>query len=110
VDLSSPSNRHAAISLVATTSVALANSPFSPTTTVAAATPTSPTTSATSIACSSPGAGAAEAAIVAQPFDDPEWIFEMKWDGYRALARVDPGVSHWVRGQFPFATGMPPGE
>jgi bifunctional non-homologous end joining protein LigD len=24
----------------------------------------------------------------AQPFDDPEWIFEMKWDGYRALATI----------------------
>jgi ATP-dependent DNA ligase len=26
-----------------------------------------------------------------QPFDDPEWIFEMKWDGYRALATIDSG-------------------
>jgi hypothetical protein len=22
----------------------------------------------------------------ARPFDDPEWIFETRWDGYRALA------------------------
>ena len=25
-----------------------------------------------------------------QPFDDPDWIFEMKWDGYRALATITP--------------------
>ncbi|HEY0653812.1 MAG TPA: non-homologous end-joining DNA ligase [Chryseosolibacter sp.] len=23
-----------------------------------------------------------------QPFNDPEWIFEIKWDGYRAIAQV----------------------
>jgi len=23
------------------------------------------------------------------PFDDPKWLFEVKWDGYRALARID---------------------
>ena len=35
---------------------------------------------------------------LAQPFDDPEWIFEMKWDGYRALAAIDSGhVSLWSR-------------
>lgn len=26
------------------------------------------------------------ATLVAKPFDDPEWIFEIKWDGYRVLA------------------------
>src|SRR5260370_32747342 len=26
-----------------------------------------------------------------QPFDDPDWIFEMKWDGYRAIAIIDKG-------------------
>ena len=25
----------------------------------------------------------------AEPFDDPNWIFEVKWDGYRAIAEVD---------------------
>lgn len=25
---------------------------------------------------------------IREPFDHPEWIFEMKWDGYRALAEV----------------------
>jgi len=23
-----------------------------------------------------------------KPFDDPEWIFEVKWDGYRAIAEI----------------------
>ena len=32
----------------------------------------------------------------AQPFHDPDWIFEMKWDGYRALATIDSGnVNLW---------------
>lgn len=26
------------------------------------------------------------ATLVDEPFDDPDWIFEVKWDGYRALA------------------------
>lgn len=26
------------------------------------------------------------ATLAEQPFDNPEWIFEMKWDGYRAIA------------------------
>jgi len=25
----------------------------------------------------------------AQAFDDPEWIFELKYDGFRALAAVE---------------------
>ncbi len=24
-----------------------------------------------------------------EPFDDPDWIFEIKWDGYRAIAETD---------------------
>ena len=24
-------------------------------------------------------------------FDDPDWIFEIKWDGYRAIAEIDKG-------------------
>ena len=24
-----------------------------------------------------------------EPFDDPEWIFEIKWDGYRAIAEIN---------------------
>ncbi len=29
------------------------------------------------------------ATIVAEPFDDPDWLFEIKWDGYRALCTVE---------------------
>ncbi len=28
---------------------------------------------------------------VDEPFDDPEWLFEIKWDGYRALCTIDDG-------------------
>jgi bifunctional non-homologous end joining protein LigD len=28
---------------------------------------------------------------VAQPFDGAEWLFEIKWDGYRAIAFIDNG-------------------
>lgn len=31
------------------------------------------------------------ASAVAEPFDDPEWLFEIKWDGYRAISFVDHG-------------------
>jgi bifunctional non-homologous end joining protein LigD len=26
-----------------------------------------------------------------QPFDHPDWIFEVKWDGYRAIAEIKDG-------------------
>lgn len=29
------------------------------------------------------------ATLVDEPFDDPEWLFEIKWDGYRALCTVE---------------------
>ncbi|MBV8245598.1 MAG: non-homologous end-joining DNA ligase [Candidatus Eremiobacteraeota bacterium] len=28
------------------------------------------------------------ATLVDEPFDDPEWLFEIKWDGYRAIATI----------------------
>jgi bifunctional non-homologous end joining protein LigD len=28
-------------------------------------------------------------ATASQPFDDPDWVFEPKWDGFRALAYID---------------------
>ena len=31
------------------------------------------------------------ATLVNDPFDDPEWSFEVKWDGYRTIAYVDKG-------------------
>jgi len=29
------------------------------------------------------------ATLVAEPFDDPDWLFEIKWDGYRAIGAWD---------------------
>lgn len=29
------------------------------------------------------------ATLVAKPFDDDDWLFEIKWDGYRAICTVD---------------------
>ncbi len=35
---------------------------------------------------------------VAEPFDHPDWIFEVKWDGYRAVAEIrDGSVSLYSR-------------
>lgn len=28
---------------------------------------------------------------IEKPFDDPGWLFEIKWDGYRAIAFIDDG-------------------
>jgi bifunctional non-homologous end joining protein LigD len=32
------------------------------------------------------------ATLVDEPFDDPDWVYEVKWDGYRALAFINEGV------------------
>ncbi len=38
------------------------------------------------------------ATLVREPFDHPEWIFEVKWDGYRAIAEIEDGnVSLYTR-------------
>ena len=29
------------------------------------------------------------ATLIDKPFDDPEWIFETKWDGYRLMAEIE---------------------
>ena len=31
------------------------------------------------------------ASISEQPFDDPNWLFEIKWDGYRVVAFIEKG-------------------
>ena len=31
------------------------------------------------------------ATLVKEPFDHPDWIFEVKWDGYRAVAEIQDG-------------------
>jgi bifunctional non-homologous end joining protein LigD len=45
------------------------------------------------------------ATLVAGPFDDPDWLFEVKWDGFRVQAIVDDGdVGLWTRRQQDAAT------
>jgi bifunctional non-homologous end joining protein LigD len=40
------------------------------------------------------------ATLVREPFDHPDWIFEVKWDGYRAIAEIQDGkVSLYTRNQ-----------
>lgn len=40
------------------------------------------------------------ATLVAAPFDDPDWRFEVKWDGFRVEAIVDGAdVALWTRGE-----------
>ncbi|GAA4795029.1 DNA ligase D [Olivibacter ginsenosidimutans] len=29
-----------------------------------------------------------KAVLIDEPFDDPDWVYEVKWDGYRAIAKV----------------------
>jgi bifunctional non-homologous end joining protein LigD len=31
------------------------------------------------------------ATLVDEPFDDPDWLFEVKWDGYRTIAFISDG-------------------
>ena len=31
------------------------------------------------------------AQLVDEPFDDQDWIYEIKWDGYRAIAAIEMG-------------------
>src|SRR5690606_6601363 len=33
------------------------------------------------------------ATLIDAPFDDADWVFETKWDGFRVVARVDPGTA-----------------
>ena len=40
------------------------------------------------------------ATLVAAPFDDPDWLFEVKWDGFRVEAGIGAGaVRLWTRGE-----------
>jgi len=41
----------------------------------------------------------------AAPFNDPEWIFELKYDGFRALAVIERGRAQLLsRNGYPFAS------
>ena len=44
----------------------------------------------------------------AVPFSNPEWIFELKWDGYRALCYIERGKGRLVsRNQLPLDSRFP---
>ena len=43
------------------------------------------------------------ATLIREPFDDPDWLFEVKWDGYRAVAEIQDGsVSLYSRNLISF--------
>jgi bifunctional non-homologous end joining protein LigD len=37
-----------------------------------------------------------KATLVREPFDDPGWLYEIKWDGYRALAVIADGHAELI--------------
>ncbi len=49
------------------------------------------------------------ASVVKEPFDGPDWIFETKLDGYRAIAVIDPtGKTRlWSRNELPLESKFP---
>ena len=54
------------------------------------------------------------ATAVEKPFDGPDWLFEIKWDGYRAVAFIDEGRVRFVSrnqndlsGQYPELATLP---
>jgi bifunctional non-homologous end joining protein LigD len=54
------------------------------------------------------------ATAVEKPFDNPDWLFEIKWDGYRAVALIDNGRVRFVSrnqndltGQYPELAPLP---
>lgn len=49
------------------------------------------------------------ATAIEKPFDDPGWIYEVKWDGYRAIAEIREGsVSLYSRNGISFVKKYPP--
>ena len=52
-----------------------------------------------------------KATLVDEPFDDPDWLYEVKWDGYRAIATLSKGdVSLISRNNLPFEKYYPINE
>jgi bifunctional non-homologous end joining protein LigD len=49
------------------------------------------------------------ASLTKQPFDDPDWIFETKLDGYRAIAVIDAtgNARIWSRNHLPLEPKFP---
>jgi bifunctional non-homologous end joining protein LigD len=49
------------------------------------------------------------ATLAAAPFDHPDWLFEVKWDGYRAVAEIrEEDVSLYSRNLLPLNDRFPP--
>ncbi|MEW6586038.1 MAG: hypothetical protein AB1442_10570, partial [Nitrospirota bacterium] len=49
------------------------------------------------------------ATLVKEPFNNPEWLFEIKWDGYRAIAEIDNGEANlYSRKNISFNRKFPP--
>ncbi len=49
------------------------------------------------------------ATLVKEPFDNEEWVFEVKWDGYRAIAEIrDGNVSLYSRNLLSLNEKFPP--
>jgi len=49
-----------------------------------------------------------KATLVDEPFDDADWLYEVKWDGYRAVAFLDKkGVELISRNNIPFEKYYP---
>lgn len=47
------------------------------------------------------------ATLIEAPFDNSEWLFETKWDGYRALSFVGDSVHLWSRNENSFNSIFP---
>lgn len=45
--------------------------------------------------------------LIEHPFSDPEWLFEMKWDGFRALAYVGDQITLYSRNHNVFNAMFP---
>jgi bifunctional non-homologous end joining protein LigD len=44
-----------------------------------------------------------KATLVDEPFDDPDWVYEVKWDGYRAVGVINGGDTELIsRNNIPF--------
>jgi bifunctional non-homologous end joining protein LigD len=49
-----------------------------------------------------------KATLVDAPFDDPDWLYEVKWDGYRAIAIVNENGAELIsRNNIPFEKYYP---
>ncbi|MEH6307160.1 DNA ligase D [Olivibacter sp. CPCC 100613] len=44
-----------------------------------------------------------KATLINEPFDDPNWLYEVKWDGYRAIAKISKTAVKLIsRNNIPF--------